>query len=428
MKIRIALLFIVVLLSTLNIHANAALKPDQAIRIDKIEITGTWKTVDSLILNELLFTEGDTVTLDIIEASIVRVMNRRYFFDEKWEIKNEDGINTFILDLRERWTTIPVIYVIGDDNKTRFNAGVIESNLLGYGIFLRANYTGEFFYDSDARHNFAFNYVQPDILPSTELRLKGGYNSYYSEIGGADYALLDAFAFDSGFGEIGIAYEFYTDWYVIGTSGYSRDSHSNAIPLENGYQGSTFTASIPYFGMAIELNTINHVSQRLDGLKLHLESEVFLPDSIDSFAMSFVEFQYHKLLFDDFVYILSRFKTSYSPSSETAYQAPLGEMLRGGSAGTYYASFISGVNIEAGIAPVQEDWLFLETVFFIDAAVHGDLPGDAFSSTPKVRYGPGIRISFPPIAGLYICVDYAIAETAEATGIYFGMLKYIKDH
>jgi len=68
-------------------------------------------------------------------------------------------------------------------------------------------------------------------------------------------------------------------------------------------------------------------------------------------------------------------------------------------------------------APIRENWLFLELGAFADVS-WGDDGGLMY------RWGPGMRISFPPIAALAIAVDYARTERGDGE-LYFGMMRFL---
>lgn len=103
-----------------------------SVRINKIEISKNWITWDRIILNELLFQEGDWVRIGEIDTSMNKVWNIGNFADVSYEIEEKTGgnsINILALDAVKFYPLFTIDHSSENDYKYRLGAG--DDNFLG---------------------------------------------------------------------------------------------------------------------------------------------------------------------------------------------------------------------------------------------------------------------------------------------------------
>ncbi len=141
----LALTFFAILTPSTHAHAGHTmphmLHKDKAPIIDKIEIIGLSKTQEHVVRRELLFTEGDELSTDILLDSIQRLKNLRIFTTvlPYVQLKENNHIEV-TLEIEERWTTIPFFNV--NSGGDTFNAvlGAYDINTFGRYIEVGGQY------------------------------------------------------------------------------------------------------------------------------------------------------------------------------------------------------------------------------------------------------------------------------------------------
>ncbi|MDF1568915.1 MAG: POTRA domain-containing protein [Spirochaetaceae bacterium] len=385
--------------------------PEEEIRIDRIEITGNLKTKDSVILSEFLFEAGERVDLVTIEESVQAVFNRELFFEVDWGLYDEPGGMVMELRVREKWTLFPIIYVVGDDGRTQLSLGLIDLNFAGAGFMLMGNYVGTFYPDDASQHNFSAVYNHQKLGRSRlGLFATGGYLSDISSVS-KDGDPVGQFESESGYFMGWISYSLTSNWKTSFLMKYRNDVLSGDYDL---------TADTAGFGGRIEFDQVNLYDIRRQGFGARADvSRIFsfsggLGDYIEAGAQAEYFDVFHKDLFN----IITRLRVDYSSAEILPYQTNRLVHLRGGSGREYYSPLVLAASTEIGIAPLRENWMFLELVGVADLSW-----GDAGTGF-MYRIGPGFRITFPPLAGLSLNVDYVFTERGE-TELYFGMFRFI---
>ena len=106
-------------------------------KADTIIIERNWRTRDKIILAELEFGAGDTVTQQILELSLKKLWNLQNFssVDFRWDSLT-DGRTALRLVTRDALTIIPIIGGNLQKNDLRISAGLADHNFLGRNIRL----------------------------------------------------------------------------------------------------------------------------------------------------------------------------------------------------------------------------------------------------------------------------------------------------
>jgi hypothetical protein len=106
-------------------------------RVDSIVLERNWRTRDRIILAELEFNPGDTVTPGMLEVSLKKIWNLQNFasVDYRWDSLT-DGRSVLVLVARDALTWVPVFG--GNLYRSGFSAtaGIADRNFLGRNIRL----------------------------------------------------------------------------------------------------------------------------------------------------------------------------------------------------------------------------------------------------------------------------------------------------
>jgi outer membrane protein assembly factor BamA len=173
-KTKFTLILIILLVSPLILFSQrSALEeaiplPDSLARIDSIKIKGNNTTKDYVILRELTFKEGDTVSTRTLEFNRERVFSLGLFNDVR--IALEKGVNgsKAVIEVEESWYIYPIPFLRfkdGESSKSSYGVNLLYRNFLGRDETIRANLA--FGYDP----SFTFNYNIPVLFSSKKLGL-----------------------------------------------------------------------------------------------------------------------------------------------------------------------------------------------------------------------------------------------------------------
>lgn len=145
--------------------------------VDSIRISGNDQTEDFIILRELTFSKGDTLSREEVFYNRERVYSLGLFAHVYISPVVENSINIIDIIVDERWYIYPIPFV---------NIKERDWKKLSYGIFLRIdNFRGRneqisaiasFGYDP----SFALNYFNPNLIGKEDFFLKSGF--LYSNI------------------------------------------------------------------------------------------------------------------------------------------------------------------------------------------------------------------------------------------------------
>lgn len=140
---------------------HLSLYPGEKLRIDTVIVTGNKVTKESVILKELSFTAGDSITTEIIDFNKNRIYSTGLFtkVEEFLYIQNDKVVIDF--NLNERWYLFPYP-IVGikdrDWDKFYYGLGVAHINFLG----LNQKLFGSFALGYDPMVNL--HYFNPDFF------------------------------------------------------------------------------------------------------------------------------------------------------------------------------------------------------------------------------------------------------------------------
>ena len=107
----------------------------------KIEVNGLTKTNRKIVTNELDMKIGKKLNAVDFQESFNRLFNLQIFSEIDFNLKKDKNEKSvLVIDLKERWTLIPIAKVLSGGGSTQFTLGAFDINVLGEFIELGAQY------------------------------------------------------------------------------------------------------------------------------------------------------------------------------------------------------------------------------------------------------------------------------------------------
>jgi outer membrane protein assembly factor BamA len=264
-------------------------RPDSAspgYTIGRIFIKGNKKTRPYIILRELSFTTGDTLSLarlvDAFRDAHDRLINTHLFNDVVIYLKSLKGYTTDIeIDVKERWYIFPVPYLRPiDRNFAAWSERHYDLNRINYGAkFTHYNFTG--------RNDNLTAWLITGYARQFELY----YNQPY-----ADRSLRHGFGF-------GFNYAEFNELNVLTTDNQQQFINSDTIAFAGKYLSKQLSFSVRYFyrpGLKVRhLLRLDLVNTRVDSAVTAWNSHYFNSGRRD---LLYPEFNY-SLTYTDVDYV-----------------------------------------------------------------------------------------------------------------------------
>jgi outer membrane protein assembly factor BamA len=145
--------------------------------VDSFEIHGNKITEPDIILRELTFAKGDTVSNEIIEYNRERIFSLGIFTRVNLYIKKVDEKNILVIDVDESWYIYPIPFVeLKDRDWKKFSYGIdlVIQNFRGRNELLQAR--GSLGYDPSV----ALSYFKPEIIKGSDVFFNSDFS--YSNV------------------------------------------------------------------------------------------------------------------------------------------------------------------------------------------------------------------------------------------------------
>lgn len=113
---------------------------DFPLTIDDVEIDGLWRARPEVVLRELPWATGDSVSIDAWELGVARLWNMDLFSDVQARVEMRDDRTVAVFDLEERFTINPLFRFSAAGDAFWVRAGLSDTNFLGRFLELGAQY------------------------------------------------------------------------------------------------------------------------------------------------------------------------------------------------------------------------------------------------------------------------------------------------
>ncbi len=146
-----------------NLDGFIAIHGDLTIK--EIRINGLSRTRRGHVLGHSASGPGRPVSTFDPHGFVNRLTRRNIFSDIDIAYAAEDGMAVILIDVKEKWTLIPLPFYYSNSNNTSYGFFLIESNLLGYGKSLFLGGAA-----SSLGWSGSIGYFDPEIM-STNFRM-----------------------------------------------------------------------------------------------------------------------------------------------------------------------------------------------------------------------------------------------------------------
>ncbi len=367
-------------------------------RADTILIERNWRTRSKIILAELEFNQGDTVTPQDLEVSLKKIWNLQNFatVDYRWD-SLPDGRSALHLITRDALTIIPIIG--GDLSKQglKISAGLADKNFLGRNISLAVR--GQY---GENEPSFG------EILLTIPRQLLWKNMSI-----GAGVRRESVYDVDADQAFVSIVNPLHQDYHYTFSpdleTGYYR-LHPTALSLEQWPESPDYNRQFWYFRITESVGTITHRRHQEEGFNLTgmIGAGIGLNQNTQNYYECSVHAEYDKLLnprlqlglrwqgsynSGPYFYFVPR----YGPSNirGIAYGDLTGNLMQLASAGLYYTW-------------INRDYLAVEQSVFAQLGSASGRVRDPKDVGFRYAIGTGFQFTIPmyPAASLLISFSY----------------------
>ena len=103
----------------------------KSLNFHQISIKGLETTDLSVVMNELGFKERQIIEESQLQQGINEIRNTDLFSKVSYVIKSKGELTHLIIQVEERWTTIPILKVSSGGGVSQFTLGIYDPNLFG---------------------------------------------------------------------------------------------------------------------------------------------------------------------------------------------------------------------------------------------------------------------------------------------------------
>jgi len=393
-----------------NIKNQACLENVQfPVKIDTIIIDKNWRTRESIILNEITFSAGDTVSEEMIMKSISRVWNMKNFVDVDYCLKkDENDRNVLWFTAKDAFTVVPIISVQGSFQEYNIGLGIEDHNLFGRNIRLRIS--GNI---GSLQKSYGFELGIPRQLLYKNMTLKTGF-----WLGGQkNYIIKDKEK------QSGIAYDSKNAFLSIGNPNNEDDHYTFSPDLHISYLNhvtdSTFLdEGVPSMGnytinelgisFSENIGTITHIRHQKDGFAagISLGTGIGVDQNTKSYLNWGASAQYYKLL-NKWVQLSVIFRYNGITTDYPSLYYYLGaSSVRGILTGEIAGKNVYVLNMGVSLTYLNRTWAAIEQSFYVNAGNGSMLFNDLFHSRPVMSIGTGFRFMIPMVPWAVIKFDF----------------------
>lgn len=380
--------------------------------IQEIKVIGNNKTGLNIILQELGIKEHQNATKSEINKGIQNLKNTRLFSKVSYKLVPKDDTKaTLIINLEEKWTTIPILKFQSGGGVSQLTAGVYDPHVYGQYTELGAQ-----FQKLDDTNSGVAWLKKPRILGGkysvdfqvwelTRLRTKyvqgidervpkNGFLHTRTKLYGAITKKVKSEL------EIGAFYE------------YNHDRFSDRLvpPEVIETQVDLPPSSIYHFlGASMDLGKVNRRQHLADGneLNIKLRRAFSFRDNLSDFFDGELTYNYYKTFRHDFTFA-QRVMAGATTTDVLQYWWYLGglDRVRGYADNRFSGRYFLLSNSEIRYAAYYSKYVVLQPVIFTDLVSTSEKIS-AIDRLDGANIGTGLRINFPQIYRFVGRIDYA---------------------
>lgn len=395
--------------------STGTVQPEDSIKIDRIDIERNWMTWDRIILNELLFKEGDWVRYGAIDTSIIKVWNVGNFADVDYSIEVGPDGNVMMIKALDALQIYPVLSIDhSSEDDFNYRLGIGDENFLGSNSELKIVWDKK---PTGATWDFRFKlprqlmYKNMTVEFGTKVGLdtKIFYDREITEVDGkkeaeylarmiAPYHKLDIYTTIGNPWHLDYKYRFSPDLTLRFMSDVYDSTLLTQEDLELGVHVNDGTYRFFNIQVAESIGTVDKQRHRKNGYSIEGSYGYFAgllgTKSHHVFAL---EGEYHRS-FSPLFQISTWLRTGYT-TADNQYRFIKGSSdvlgLRLGEiyGKTYYSAYAGG-----HFTWLNSKWLSLENAYFLNFGNGADTYSELLGSRQKFSVGTFLEFRIPVVS------------------------------
>ncbi len=382
--------------------------------LEGIRVVGNTRTHERVVLRELELGVGDIIDHALVEESVRRLRNLRIFTSvaSRFDQTQAEGL-TWILEVEERWTAIPIAK-FGSGGGTRFfTLGAFDINTLGRFVELGAQYE-----NLNGRNGGVTWFRNPRLF---DRRLLLGYDLWFTaknrELFDDDGDRVSAFSFEKTRFHVFVEKEFHR-WLAVGT-GFDYVEHDISEAHLSGRQrrrnrSAGFILPRSSEQLAFEWNArfgrLNYENYLVEGIQSDWLYRLAVEGagSTETSNQLTIQTRAFARVFDDHN-IGANLSLGHTTASLLQDQFFLGGLaeVRGYRDGQFVGSDFWRANLEYRLPSWESSWIVVQHVAFFDIGSAASSFSKTFERDTFQSVGAGLRIISPRVFRLNLRIDYA---------------------
>lgn len=415
--------------SAVRAQQDAEVKSQNAsdsIRIDHIVIEKNWITWDRIILNELLFAEGEYVRFGEIDTSINKVWNIGNFANVDYRIQETPEGNTMTIEAVDAVKFYPLFTIDhSSENDFKYRLGAGDDNFLGSNSKLKIAWEKTpiavkwdfslglprqlLYKNMTTRFGFAKGNETKLFLERVITDIDGEKNAAYRQLLLAPFDKTEIYA------------EFGNPWHLDYQYSFSPDLALRYMHHKINYNLLTdeqmdLGVEVPqqeyqFLDITISENvgTVNTKRHRKDGYTAGISYDLFQGiNGTESYHTINFQGEYHKT-FTEVIQLSAWLRSGYTTANDQYRFAKGSSDVLGLRTGeifgkSYFSSYLGG-----HFTWLNTRWIALENAYFVNTGNGADSFGSLLGDRPMVAVGSYLEITFPiaPIAVFRFSFMYA---------------------
>ena len=409
------LLFSLILINFQLFSQNKFSEHKQLIHIDSIEIKNNWRTKEKIILSELKFEAGDTVSYNMIDTSISKIWNTGNFATVTYDIRSlNNGENILLLKARDGLTVYPYIALDASGKEYNIGLGAEDENFLGRNIDLRIiagiNSKGN---DWDFKLGIPRQLLYKNM--TFDFHYKFGRRKY-ARIINRKKQFIVPYNFKSIYGTFGnpwnkdYSYTFSPDlnWKLF------RHEINYAL-LDSSERGIQSPDKYIFKGLQLSLDEgigiIDTKRHRKNGFSVNFQPGVGIGLTQQNPGYLFFNFnaEYHRTL-NNIIQFSAVFNSEYTTSDVASLQYYKGASeIRGYQTGEIFGKCFYSAYVGLHFTYFNYEWFSLEHSVFFNLGNGADQYPDLFLTKQLASVGTAFRFMIPmfPALSLQLSLSYS---------------------
>jgi len=424
-------LFLFIWISSFFAANSKAQNADSLFNIQQITINGLKRTHSYVILRELPFSSGQFVTQKQIEQGVQNLKNLHIFSAVQHHLNPLTTGYELIIDIGEKWTTIPVFTLFSGGETYHFITGAYDPNVFGRYIEMGVQYE-----NYNQTHSGWFWFYNPryrnkrvrtgfDVLSLRRTRALYTTTGYREARYVRHQKQLSIFIDKEFTPSFLYGGSLQTSYFDIEDMSISKIELSQIEPNISPQTNSKTFALSQY----VRFGKLNYDIYLVKDWNLQfnftrLQSQVNTNHGFNRFV---AEAKYFSRV-GQHINIGARIRTGATSSDKLQDLFFIGGLsqLRGYFDGQFRGKYYWHTNIETRITTIKHSWFVIQSILFFDSAQIAfsasqlGADGELFSS-----YGFGFRLISPKIYRFNGRIDFAHANSpSQSNAISFGAQQF----